>query len=558
MKAISGIILENYPIIISAVTGLLVGGLVVGWLVRQRLAMRYEQMLSITQRECSILEEKLAARQEINAQLNSQTVQLAQEIKALQSHKEELQTTKAGLEMQVRHMPGMEAESTELKQLTNSLQAELRKESADLARAVEKAERLNQVEAEIARREELLVQERQQTSHLRARLVELTTLLEEQRKQADEKIALLHQAGDQLRTEFQNLAQRIFDEKGSQLMDQNRTAVSQLISPLREQIGEFKKRVEDVYDKETRDRTALHMEINHLKELNQRISREALNLTRALKGDSKARGNWGEVILERVLEASGLQKGREYDVQVSLRDQNGKRYQPDAVVRLPEGKDVIVDAKVSLKDYEAYYGAEQQGERDRYIAAHVESLRSHIRALAGKRYEALEGVRSLDFVLLFVPIEAAFLAAVEKESTIFAEAFDQNIMVVGPSTLLVTLRTIQNIWRHEYQNRNATEIAKRAGGLYDKFVGFVTALEEVGQHIERARNAYLTTHERLVSGRGNLVRRTQQLLDLGVKAGRELPRPLVEAAHAAVNPEDEDEMGETEPVDNQYVEEDVA
>ncbi|MBI5896121.1 MAG: DNA recombination protein RmuC, partial [Desulfobacterales bacterium] len=186
---------------------------------------------------------------------------------------------------------------------------------------------------------------------------------------------------------------------------------------------------------------------NHLKELNQRISKEAVNLTRALKGDSKARGNWGEVILERVLEASGLQKGREYDVQVSLRDPEGRRYQPDAVIRLPEGKDVIVDAKVSLKDYEAFYCAEAPEEKERHLAAHIEAMRTHLRGLTAKSYEELEGVRTLDFILMFVPIEAAFLAAVEKDGALFAEAFEKNIVVVSPSTLLVTLRTIQSIWR---------------------------------------------------------------------------------------------------------------
>jgi DNA recombination protein RmuC len=368
-------------------------------------------------------------------------------------------------------------------------------------------------------------------------MTELSTVLDEERKQATEKIALLNDAREQLKNEFQNLAQRIFEEKSVKFADQNRAAVDQLISPLREQIGDFKRRVEDVYDKESRDRTALHAEINHLKELNQRISKEALNLTRALKGDSKARGNWGEVILERVLEASGLQKGREYDAQVSLRGSEGRRYQPDAVVRLPEGKDVIIDAKVSLKDYEAFFSAEAPEEKERHLAAHIESMRTHIRGLSAKSYEDLEGVRTLDFILMFVPIEAAFLAAVEKDGVLFAEAFDKNIVVVSPSTLLVTLRTIQNIWRHEYQNRNALEIAKKAGGLYDKFVGFVEALEEVGRQLDKARDAYRTAHDRLTAGKGNLVRRSQELKDLGVKAGKELPPKMIEIAEEDSTPD---------------------
>lgn len=370
----------------------------------------------------------------------------------------------------------------------------------------------------------------ERNADLRVKMAEATTLLAQERKQAGEKIALLSEAREQLKKDFEILAQRIFEEKGIQLADRHHTALNQLIDPLRTQLGDFKRRVEDVYEKETRDRIALHTEIHHLKALNRRIGKEAINLTRALKGDSKTRGTWGEVILERVLESSGLQKGREYDVQVGLRDQAGRRYQPDAVVRLPEGKDVVIDAKVSLNAYEAYFSADEPLEKEKHLAAHTESMRAHMRALSAKSYEDLEGVRSLDFTLMFVPIEAAFLAAVEADGGLFSEALEKNIMVVSPSTLLVTLRTIQNIWRHEYQNRHALEIAQKAGAMYDKFVGFVEALQEVGQLLDRARTAYRAAHDRLTSGRGNLVRRTRELKALGVKAGKELPGTMIRMA----------------------------
>ncbi len=398
------------------------------------------------------------------------------------------------------------------------------------AQIVEMKAQIEKAAQDKDRQEERLLALQNQVAQFRSEIAELGTVLAEERKQADEKIALLNGARDQLKGEFENLAQRIFEEKSQKFTQQNRTHMDQVVAPLREQLGEFKRRVEDVYDKEARDRRDLHAEINHLKELNQRISKEALNLTRALKGDSKARGNWGEVILERVLEASGLQKGREYDVQVSLKDVEGKRYQPDVIVHLPQGKEVIIDAKVSLKDYETYYSADDAQEKEVALKNHVEAIRIHIRTLAAKSYEDLEGVQTLDFVLMFVPIEAAFLAAVDKDRELFSEAFEQNIMVVSPSTLLVTLRTIENIWRNEYQNRYAIEIAKKAGGLYDKFVGFVEALEEVGQQLDRAKSAYQTAHDRLAHGRGNLVRRTQELKKLGVKAGKELPQNLIEAA----------------------------
>jgi DNA recombination protein RmuC len=518
--------------VVLAAAGLLFGALVLVWLRWSRSRRAFEQALAAAAADQGVTNEKLRGQQEASERMAREAAQWRGEARGHQERIETLAAANAALDAQVRRIPLLESELAEAKAQVERLGSDLRRESAALAQAVEKGQRLQAVEAEKARKDEQMAALQQQLSQLKSQMAGLSTVLEEERKQAAEKIALLNEARDHLKNEFQNLAQKIFEEKSARFADQNKAAMDQLIVPLREQIGDFKRRVEDVYDKESRDRTALHAEINHLKELNQRISKEAVNLTRALKGDSKARGNWGEVILEKVLEASGLQKGREYDVQVSLRDPEGRRYQPDAVVRLPEGKDVIVDAKVSLKDYEAFYGAETPEEKERHLSAHVEAMRTHIRGLAAKGYEELEGVRTLDFTLMFVPIEAAFLAAVEKDGNLFAEAFEKNIVVVSPSTLLVTLRTIQNIWRHEYQNRNAQEIAKKAGGLYDKFVGFVEALEEVGRQLDKARDAYRTAHDRLAAGKGNLLRRSQELKELGVKAGKELPQKLLEETQA--------------------------
>mgnify|MGYP001298735816 CR=1 FL=1 len=519
--------LDTFDYLALASAGALLALLVLGWLRWTRTRRAYEQQLSTAGAERGVLLEKLRGQQEVAERLNLQVAQWCEQASSHQRRAEALATANASLETRTLRIPVLEQELADAKSQAERLGSELRRESAALAQAVERGQRLQTVEAEKIQKEEQIDALQQRLSQLRSELSGLSTVLEEERKQAGEKIALLHEARDQLKSEFQILAHKIFEEKSARFADQNKAAMDQLIVPLREQIGDFKKRVEDVYDKESRDRTALHAEIHHLKELNQRISKEAVDLTRALKGDSKARGNWGEVILERVLEASGLQKGREYDVQVSLRDPQGRRYQPDAVVRLPEGKDVIVDAKVSLRDYEAYYCADTPAEKERHLIAHVEAMRSHLRGLAAKSYADLEGVRTLDFVLMFVPIEAAFLAAVEKDGALFSEAFEKNIMVVSPSTLLVTLRTIQNIWRHEYQNRNALEIARKAGGLYDKFVGFVEALEEVGRQLDRAREAYRTAHDRLATGKGNLLRRSQELKELGVKAGKELPQKLL-------------------------------
>jgi DNA recombination protein RmuC len=522
--------MDFLEMLIFSAAGLLAGGLVAGWLVHSRWRHRCERALAEAHSERRVLEEKLLAQQQSAERLQIRAAEAGEENRRLQQRATELYAANAALVAQAERIPLLEKELALLKEQYERVGSELRRESAALAQSAEKASRLAGVEAEKALREEQLAQVQQLLADSSAQIAGLRTALDEERRQGAEKIALLNDARDRLTNEFQNLANRIFEEKSTVFIDRNRTAVDHLLRPLRDQIGDFKQRVEDVYDKELRDRSALQAEIHHLKELNQRIAQEALNLTRALKGDSKVRGNWGEVVLERVLEASGLRRGKEYDVQVSLQDSAGRRFQPDVVIRLPEDKHIIIDAKVSLKAYEAFHNCEAPQEKERHLADHIEAMRLHIRTLAAKRYEALEGLFSLDFTLIFIPVEAAFMAAVEQDDALFIEACEQNILLVSPSTLLVTLRTIQNIWRREYQNRNAFEIAKKAGNLYDKFVGFVESLEEVGRQLEKSREAYQAAHGRLVSGKGNLIKRSQELKELGVKAGKELSSRVIEEA----------------------------
>jgi DNA recombination protein RmuC len=375
--------------------------------------------------------------------------------------------------------------------------------------------------------EEALENTQQENGVLQAKLSELETRLEDERRNAEEKLVLLQEARDQLKLEFQNVANKIFEDKSQKFTDQNRENIEGVLKPMREQLVDFKKKVEDVYDKESKDRVSLLNEIIHLKTLNERISEDALNLTNALKGQSKTRGAWGEMILERVLEESGLQKGREYEVQTMYAGDEGKRQHPDVIVHLPEGKDIVIDSKVSLTAYEKYCTAGTDEKREKRLKEHIISIRTHIKSLSGKRYEELEGIRTLDFVLMFMPIEGAFWTAIESEQGLFNEAFNKNIMLVSPSTLLATLRIINNIWRYEDQNKNALIIAKKAGDLYDKFVGFVEALEDVGQKIGKAQESYHTARKRLSEGKGNLVRRSEELRQLGVKAQKELPEGLV-------------------------------
>ena len=356
----------------------------------------------------------------------------------------------------------------------------------------------------------------------------LTASLEEQAGSHKEKLELLQQAKERMSSEFKSLANEIFESKQTAFKAQSKEQLDNVLNPLSERIKEFQKRVETAYNEESRERFSLRNELKSLKELNTRISKDAINLTNALKGESKTQGTWGEVILERVLEKSGLEKGREYETQVSLISEEGRRFQPDVVVHLPEGKDIIVDSKVSLTAYERYCSSEQEEERTNSLADHIRSLRSHVKQLGEKDYQTLNGVRSLDFVLMFVPVEAAFSLAVQQDNSLFAEAFSRNIVIVAPSTLLATLRTIQNIWRYEQQSKNAQQIAVKAGALYDKFVGFVQDLELVGSRLRSVQTAYDDAHRKMKSGKGNLIGRAQSMKALGAQTSKSLPKALLD------------------------------
>lgn len=357
----------------------------------------------------------------------------------------------------------------------------------------------------------------------RARIAQLETLLESERRSISEKIALLEQAEKNMTTSFENLANRIIEEKSKKFTEQNKLNIGEVLNPLREQLGDFRKKIEDVYDKESRDRLSLHHEITSLKSLNEQMSKDAINLTRALKGDSKKRGNWGEVILERVLEDSGLKNGREYETQGSFRDEDGKLFYPDVVVHLPNNKDVVIDSKVSLNAYERYCSTEDENGRKQALNDHITSIRNHVSGLQGKNYAELVKVNSLDMVLMFVPIEPALMLAFEQDENLYQDAFKQGIFLVSPSTLTMNLHIIHNMWRYEYQNRNAQEIAKRAGDLYDKFVGFVEALEDIGDKLDKAQSAYQTAHNRLTEGKGNLVKKAEDMRKLGLETSKKLP-----------------------------------
>ncbi len=372
----------------------------------------------------------------------------------------------------------------------------------------------------------------QKEAELRQLTAERASLSAELREQHDnhqQRLSDLQGSRDELRAQFAELAGKIFDEREQRFAETSQQRLGQLLDPLKERIQSFEKRVEESYQQEARERFSLSKELERLQALNQRLGDEATNLTRALQGQ-KTQGNWGELVLERVLEHAGLAKGREYQTQVSLKGQDGERFQPDVVIQLPGERQVVVDAKVSLTAYQQYVVADNDAARQQALKAHVLSLRSHLKGLSLKDYQRLEGLHSLDFVLLFVPIEAAFAAALQADPGLFQEAFEQNIVIVSPTTLLATLRVVDSLWRQERQSQNAREIAERAGALYDKFVAFIVDLDEVGSRLQQLDKAYAAARNKLADGRGNIISRVENLKLLGARASKSLPTELLERA----------------------------
>lgn len=335
---------------------------------------------------------------------------------------------------------------------------------------------------------------------------------------------------DKFTKEFENLANKILDEKSNKFTEQNKKNIKDILNPLQEKIQTFEKKVEDTQKESISMHSALKEQLLGLKELNAQMSKETLNLTKALKGDSKTQGNWGELVLERVLEKSGLEKDREYFVQQSFTNDEGKRIMPDVVIHLPDNKKMVVDSKVSLTAYEQYVNSEDDIEKERFVKEHVNSLKRHVEQLSEKKYEDIYKIESPDFVLLFVPIEPAFAVALNEDNTLYNKAFERNIVIVTPTTLLATLRTIDTMWNNEKQQRNALEIARQAGALYDKFHGLLADLVNIGKKIDGTKADYAAAMNKLVEGRGNLITSVEKLKKMGAKAKKTLPEKILERA----------------------------
>jgi DNA recombination protein RmuC len=468
-------------------------------------AVMLQRRLSERQAAISLLDERLSqavmAQEGLSAQLENSRIEQAD----LQETRSVLQAEAAVLR---RETEWLQAERREMRETLDDLQAERDAQQAELRT-------------------------------LSATHASVTAELNEQQKTHQQRLEDLQGARDELRAQFAELAGKIFDEREQRFAETSQERLGQLLDPLKERIHAFEKRVEESYQNEARERFSLAKELERLQQLNQRLGDEATNLTRALQGQ-KTQGNWGELILERVLEHAGLEKGREYHTQVSLKSATGERFQPDVLIQLPGDKQVVVDAKVSLTAYQAFISAEDDSSRALALKQHVLSLRNHLKGLSLKDYQRLEGLQSLDFVLLFVPIEAAFAAALQGDPELFQEAYGKHIVIVSPTTLLATLRVIDSLWRQERQSQNAREIAERAGALYDKFAAFIQDLDEIGSRLQQLDKAYLGARNKLTDGRGNLVGRAEQLKLLGARASKRLPNDWLERAGAEAPLEAED------------------
>ena len=409
---------------------------------------------------------------------------------------------------------------------------ELEKELSQIKAKLESAERIyenlqNQHNALKQAHDELLeINSKYRTNNARL-LMKLES--EERHAMSQKEMMLSHKK--EIKDELESLAKKVFEGNSQKFAEFSKENLDSMIKPLQTQISEFKKQVADTYNAESKDRAVLKNEINSLKELNEKISKDAINLTNALKGESKQQGVWGEMVLEHVLEASGLRKGYEFEREISLKTDDNETLRPDVIVHLPDNRDLIIDAKTSLVAYERYVNATNEEEKSAYLKAHLDSIRSHVKELSRKNYERLKEVNTLDFIFMFMPIEGALAVALEHDNTIYDNAFKNKILLVGPTTLLVAMRAVENVWKFERQNQNAQEIARRAGAMYDKFVGFSEDLMKISKQIDGIQGSFSAARSKLSDGKGNLVRQVQQLKELGAQTSKKIPKGLSGEKH---------------------------
>ncbi|AXB30140.1 DNA recombination protein RmuC [Vibrio campbellii] len=485
-------ILEHQSLILSSLFTATISGAVVGWWVKQRFATQTQ-----------LLEQQLSSEKQLHQQ---QLEQVKQNLSDAQQELDELDDERDKAAFEVRQTHGK------------------------LMAAMEKLRYFEAVKQERQQYFDELGQMREHKSRLETQLREQQARHEQINQANAEKLQILEQAETRLKQQFEHLANQLFEEKTAKVDMQNRQSLEGLLSPLKEQLEGFKKQVNDSFSQEAKERHTLVYELKNLQRLNEHMTREAVNLTQALKGDNKQQGNWGEVVLARVLAESGLREGHEYQTQVSLQNEAGKRYQPDVIVHLPQNKQVVVDSKMALVAYERYFNAENDIQREQALSDHLAALRAHIKGLSLKDYHQLKGIQSLDYVLMFIPVEPAFQVAIQADPSLVKDAMEQNIILVSPTTLLVALRTIDNLWRNERQNENAQLIAERAAKLYDKLRLFVDDMEGLGGALDKANQTYQGAMNKLATGRGNVIRQAESFKQLGVEVKRPISPDLAQLA----------------------------
>ena len=503
--------------------------------LNDQLAANQDKVLTLTASESNKARE-LQSLTEQMPKLEADMTRLMQELATATSALQTLGESKATFEATAARVPGLDAKVADTQAKLEATNKELNdaREAFGTANATLDGVRAarDQLTGQHADEKRLREAAEASVTALSSDAAGLREKLIAEQESAAEKLAVLNTAQETLTAQFKALAGDILDANSKRFAEQNQANLSQILDPLRQRIVDFQKKVEDVYVEEGKDRSALKEQVRQLVDLNQALSEDAKNLTSALRGSAKSQGSWGELILERVLEASGLRKGEEYFVQDSQTSEDGKRQQPDVVINLPEQRRLVVDSKVSLVGYERLASAADDAERAQGLRQHLDSVRTHVKGLSEKRYQNLYG-QSLDFVLMFVPIEPAFMVAVTNDQQLFMDAWERNVLLVSPSTLLFVVRTVAHLWRQEAQNRNAQEIAKRGAELYDRLVGFVEDLRSVGDKLGAAQTAYTNAEKRLSMGKGNVIRQAEMLRELGVKPSKQLNKTLLDAALSA-------------------------
>ena len=492
-------IIENQNILFTGLSSAVIAGGAAGWWVKQKL-----------QTKSQLLEQQLSYQN--------------------QWHEQQVEQLKASL-------AATQDELEQLDGLRDKAEYELKQSHGKVMAALEKLRYFEAVKQERQQYADELNRVREQKAQLEVQLHEQEARHQQQQESSQEKLALLERAEERLKQQFEHLANQLFEAKTAKVDQQNQQSLSAILNPLREQLEGFKKQVNDSFNSEAKERHTLVHELKNLQRLNEQMAQEALNLTQALKGDNKQQGNWGEVVLARVLAESGLREGHEYQTQVSLQNEAGKRYQPDVIVYLPNDKQVVIDSKMALIAYERYFHAENDHDREVALRDHLLALRSHIKGLGQKDYQQLKGIQSLDYVLMFVPVEPAFQVAIQADPSLIRDAMEQNIIIVSPTTLLVALRTIDNLWRNDRQNQNAQIIADRASKLYDKLRLFVEDMDTLGSSLDKANQSYQGAMNKLVTGRGNAIRQAESFKQLGVEIKRSIRSGVIERSQYGVSEE---------------------